>query len=239
MTESDPFGRAIYDHARGEREAPLVQRDGEETLEHPIEAFYFGDFSPDSEDSRWLESRLSGPLLDMGAGAGRDALYFQERFETIAIEVSDALVETMRECGVADARLADMFALREAFERDRFGSALAIGTQLGLAGSMQGLRQFFGDLAFVTTPDANAVLDCYDPDREGTTDLLGYRPDPTPGLAFRVLWFEYEGEMSELLLLRLFSPDRLREATVGTGWEVDETRYVGNDYHYIAALEKR
>ena len=239
MTESDSFGRAIYDHARGEREAPLVQRDGEETLEHPIEAFYFGDFSPDSEGGEWLSSRLSGPLLDMGAGAGRDALHFQDRFETIAIEVSDHLVETMRYRGVADPRPADMFALRETFEPDRFASALAIGTQLGLAGSMQGLRRFLGDLAFVTTPGASAVLDCYDPDREGTTDLLGYRPDPTPGLAARVLYFEYEDETGDILLFRLFSPDRLREATIGTGWEVTEIRYVGDDYHYIAALEKR
>ena len=239
MTDPDPFGRAIYDHARGEREAPLVQRDGEETLEHPIEAFYFGDFSPDSEDSRWIESRLSGPLLDMGAGAGRDALYFQERFETVAIEVSEHLVATMDERGVRDARHIDMFALPEFFEHDRFASALAIGTQLGLAGSMQGLRQFLGDLAFVTMPGASALLDCYDPDREGTTDLLGYRADPTPDLAARVMYFEYEDETGDILLFRLFGPDRLREATVGTDWGVTEIRYVGNDYHYIAALEKR
>jgi SAM-dependent methyltransferase len=254
VTDTDPFGRALLDHHRGNREEPLLQRDGSEVLSHPIERFYFDTFSPgsdgddsdgddssddiDSDDGRRLESRLSGPLLDMGAGVGRDTLYFQKRFETVAIEVSEHLVEVMRERGVADARLADMFALREAFGRDRFDSALAIGTQLGLAGSMQGLRRFLADLAFVTTPGASAVLDCYDPDREGTTDLLGYRPDPTPGLAFRVMSFEYGSERGEILLFRLFSPDRLREATVGTEWEVDEVRYVGNDYHYLVALEK-
>jgi hypothetical protein len=239
VTETDPFGRAIYDHARGEREAPLLQRDGAAVLEHPIEDFYFGAFDSESESGAWLADRLSGPLLDMGAGAGRDTLYFQERFETVAIEVSECLVETMRERGVGDARRADMFALPETFERDRFASALAWGTQLGLAGSIRGLGEFLGDLAFVTTPGATAVLDCYDPDREGTTDLLGYRPDPSPGLAFRVMYFEYESEVSEILLFRLFGPDRLREATVGTGWEVDEIRYVGNDHHYLAAFEKR
>jgi len=235
VTTSDPFGRAVRDHHRGERDEPLVQRDGAETLDHPIECFYFDDDAGDE----WLATRLDGPLIDMGAGAGRHALYFQERFETVAIEVSEALVALMGERGVEDARHADMFTLCETFERDRFRSALCIGTQVGLAGSMHGLRQFLGDLAFVTTPDASAVIDCYDPDREGVADLLGYRADPTPGLASRVLWFEYEGEASEVLRFRLFSPDRLREATVGTGWGVGEIRYSENGVHYRAALRKR
>ena len=238
---TDPFGRAIRDHHRGDRDEPLVQRDGEETLDHPIERFYFGEFDAESDSGAWLDSHLDGPLLDLGAGAGRHALYFQEAFETVAVEVSDHLVKTMRDRGVADARRGDMFALREAFERDRFRSALAIGTQLGLAGSMRGLRRFLGDLAHVTTPDATAVLDCYDPEREKVAELLGYRADPTPGLAYRLMQFEYEGAVSEPLLFRLFSPDRVREAAAGTGWEVAEVSY-GDDEgspHYRAALAKR
>ena len=53
----------------------------------------------------------------------------------------------------------------EQFDRDRFRSAHAIGTQVGLAGSMAGVRAFLEDLGAVTTPDATAVLDNYAPDR--------------------------------------------------------------------------
>jgi len=115
----------------------------------------------------------------------------------------------MRDRGVVDVREGDMFALRDAFERDRFASALAIGTQIGLAGSMRGLSAFLGDLAFVTTPGATAVIDSYDPDHPGAADLLGYREDPTPGLAHRVMWFAYDGETDPTLHFRLFAPDRL------------------------------
>ncbi|WP_049903262.1 hypothetical protein [Halococcus agarilyticus] len=233
MTTTDPFGRAIRDFHRGEQDEPLIDRDGATTRDHPIEEFYFGEFDPESDAGAWRASWLDGPLLDMGAG--RDALYFQERFETVAIEPSAHLVATMRERGVRDARVGDMFALRETFDRDRFGSALAIGTQVGLAGSMQGLRRFLGDLAFVTTPDASAVLDGYDPDWEGE-DLLGYRSDPTPGLAHRVLHFEYGDEVGETLHFRLFSPDRVREAAVGTGWSVAEVRTDAG--YYRLALTK-
>jgi hypothetical protein len=54
------------------------------------------------------------------------------------------------------------------------------------------------------------------------------------------MFFEYEGETNPILQLRLFSPARLREAAVGTGWEVaDVVRGdEGNEYHYRAALRK-
>ena len=236
---ADPFGRAIRDHHRGERTEPLYQFDGAARLEHPIERFYFEPVTPADVDDDPVLSSLSGPLLDLGAGAGRHALRFQERFETVAVEVSDHLVATMRERGVDDARRGDMFALRETFERDRFGGALAIGTQLGLAGSMDGLRRFLSELAYVTAPAATAVVDCYDPGRAAASDLLGYRGDPAPGLASRVMTFEYEGEVGETLLFRLFSPDRLREATIGTDWRVETVTYGDEGAHYRALLAQR
>lgn len=241
MKSPDAFGRAIYDHLHGEMDEPLVQRDGEEKREHPVEGNYFGELDPAAnERGEWRVSWLDGPLLDMGAGAGRDTLYFQEHFETVAIEVSEYLVETMRERGVHDARHANMFALRETFEHDRFQSALAFGTQLGLAGSMRGLRQFLDDLAFVTTSNATAVLDCFDPEAEDAAELLGYRDDPTTGLAYRVMHFEYECEVDETLLFRLFSPKRVREAVIGTDWDVAEINRSPDTYgpHYQVALSK-
>ena len=235
----DPFGRALRDFHRGETAEPLVQRDGGDTQDHPVETFYFEAFDPGSEDGSWLDARLDGPLLDVGAGVGRHARHFQDEFETVAVEVSDALVETMRDRGVRDARRGDLFDLRAAFDRDRFRSVLAVGTQLGLAGSVCGLRECLADLAHVTAPDATAVVDCYDPDADGAAALLGYRADPTPGLAHRVFHFEYEGDVGEALLFRLFSPDRLRAATAGTGWVVDDVRRSPDGPYYRAALAKR
>lgn len=219
--EPDPFGRAIRDHYRGERDEPLIDRVCTATRDHEIVRWYFGEYRPDD----WLESRVAGPLLDMGAGVGRDVLYFQEQFEAVAIEVSDYLVETVRDRGVRDARNADTFALRERFDRDRFRSAIANGTRLGLAGSMAGVGQFLGDLAYVTTPEATAILDNYAPEKPATEEAFGYRRDPAPGLAYRDFHCEYEGDVGRTLLFRLFSVDRLRAAAVGTPWNVVDVRY--------------
>ncbi|MFW5950149.1 MAG: class I SAM-dependent methyltransferase [archaeon] len=229
---TDPFGRAIHDHYLGNRDAPLIDRDGDETREHSIEKWYFGKHDEDA----WRDSWMEGPLLDMGAGAGRDALYYQEQFETVAIEVSEHLVEVMDNRGVQDTRLANMFSLREHFDRNRFRSAHSIGTQVGLAGSMAGVRQFLGDLALVTTSDATAVLDNYAPEKESTEEVFAFRDDPLPGLAHRIYHEEYEGDVGETLLFRVFSVDRLREATIGTPWEVTEVIY--GDVQWRAILEK-
>jgi SAM-dependent methyltransferase len=240
VPDPDPYGRAIRDFYQDEQDEPLWDVDGGDTRDHPIEQFYFGTFDPDTETGAWLADQLEGPLLDIGAGAGRDALHFQERFETVAVDASEHLVEVMRDRGVADARQVDMFRLREAFPRDRFRSVLSIGTQLCLAGSMQGLRRLLGDLAHVTTPDGTAVVDSYDPTLARTADAFGFRPDPTPGLAYRVYHYEYEGDVGPTLLFRLFSPDRLREAAEGSGWSVQAVAHHPPErpVQYRAVLER-
>lgn len=147
-------------------------------------------------------------------------------------EVSESLVTLLEARGAEDARLADMFALRETFERDRFRSVLVIGTQSGLAASMAGLEAFLEDLAHVTTDGATAVIDSYDPTSEAAPALLGYRADVPEGLANRVMWFEYD-DVGPVLLFRLFSPDRLRETATGTPWDIamiNEDSFDGSYY---------
>lgn len=235
---ADPFGRALRDEHLGERAAPLVDRDGSDLREHPID-LYFRDVSRD-DDLPWAAERLSGPLLELGGGVGRHARHLQERVETTATEVSDHLVRTMRERGVERARRADMFELGAVDWERQFRSVFARGTQVGLAGSLAGLRAFLSDLAGVTRPRATAVLDTHDPTHERAPDLFGFRADPTPGLAYRCFHVEYAGDAGPTLLFRLFSPERFREATLNTPWTVTAMRRSGaRTPHYQVALAKR
>lgn len=231
---SDPFAQALHDFHFDEMQGPLLYRRGEETQEVGIE-FYFDEATADGS---WLESWLDGPLLDMGAGVGRHSLYFQDQFETVAIEQNEMLVEVLRDRGVTDARRVNMFTLSDAFEANTFRSAIAFGTQVGLSRSMQGFRQFLDNLAYVTTPDATAVIDGFDPEHEKTKEKLDYYDDPSKGLAYRLLQMEYDGILGEPWLYRLFTPDRIREATTDTEWEVCKVKY-GPEYIYQLALRKQ
>jgi len=231
---TDVFARALRDWYREEFDGPLCYRDGEETESHRV-AGYFEEWSPEDDDSYFAD--VDGPVLDMGAGAGRQALYCQRDAEVVPIEPSEGLVEVMRDCGLADARQANMFTLRESFERDAFESAYSVGTQAGLAKSVAGLRAFLGDLAHVTTPTATALFDGYDPGHERTRDMIGFRDDPARQGAFRFVQYEYDGTLGNPWLFRLYTREELRRATVGTGWEVLDIRSPDGDWSHTYNVE--
>ncbi len=91
----------------------------------------------------------------------------------------------------------------------------------------------------VGTDDTTAVIDSNDPDHEHVPKLFSYRADPPPGLGFRIYHFQYKGDVSEPLLLRLVNPRRLRDAVVGTEWDVIEIRRGENGHYYRAVRTKR
>lgn len=232
MTEV--FARALADYHRGDKQGPLRYRDGEETVEHDV-AGYFASWSPDSTESFF--SDVDGRVLDMGAGAGRHALYCRRHAEVTAIEPSEALVEVLRDRGLANATQADMFSLRDAFDRDAFDAAYSVGTQVGLATCVAGLGAFLDDLAHVTTRDATALFDGYDPSHERTRDLIGFRDDPARGGAFRVVQYEYDDVLGEPWLFRLFTREELRRAVTGTGWTVRAIRSSDGDWRHAYTVE--
>jgi len=235
---TEVFARALRDWYRDEFDGPLRYRDGEGTVEHDV-AGYFESWEPEGSDSFF--DGVEGPVLDMGAGAGRQALYCQRHAETVASEPSDALVAVLRDRGVESVVQEDMFSLRESFDRDAFAAAYSVGTQAGIAKSIPGLRAFLGDLAYVTGPDATALLDGYDPEHERTRELIGFREDPAGEVSHRLVQYEYDGELGRPWLFRLFAPEAVREATVGTGWTVSAMRSPDGDWShtYNAVLSKR
>ncbi len=238
----DPLGRAMADHQRGEP-GSLVYRDGERTRDGHVADYYFEPRSEWDDDTVSMLKRLAArgePLLDVGCGAGQHALWFQDRnLEVTGVDVSPEAVRAASARGVSDARTMDMFDL--SFERNRFRTLYALGTQVGLARSLAGVRELLSEFARATDEDGLAAIHNYDPAAlDG--DLLGYRPDPREGVAHRSFHFEYDppgsGEqvVGRTLQFLLFGPDRLADATADTPWEVADVEAGGSTY--VAFLEK-
>ncbi|WP_227130702.1 class I SAM-dependent methyltransferase [Halorubellus salinus] len=242
---TDVFARALHEWFHDEYDGPLRYRDGEEPVEHGV-AGYFEAWSLEDGDAL---AGLDAPVLDLGAGAGRQALAVQEhatapdgeRPAVSAVEPSELLASVLRDRGVDRVVQADMFSLREHFERDAFRGAYSVGTQVGIAKSLPGLRAFLGDLTHVTTPDATAVFDGYDPDHERTRDLFGFREDPAGEHAFRVVQYEYDEQLGKPWLFQLFTPDDVRDAVADTAWTVESIREGGEgwEHAYTVTLAKQ
>jgi SAM-dependent methyltransferase len=236
---ADAYGRALLDCQHGGLDGTLRYHDGESVREPP-----FGEhnFSPLRHQDKELLDSLGGPCLVLGCGSGRRALYLQDRgVEVLATDVSPGAVETARERGVENAIVADMFALP--FSRDRFRSVTAIGTQLGLAGSLAGVREWLGDAARITDSRGTLIVDSFHPEWTDPEDCFGFRDDPRPGVMRRAFHVEYEPPQSEQRVVGrtldfvFWTPAKLRELTVGTPWEVvDVLRWSENSYR--ARLEK-
>jgi SAM-dependent methyltransferase len=255
QSEEDALGTAMLDFQRGGLRGAARHRDGATTWSAAVEENYFGDHADWAPAVRERYATLDGPVLDVGCGAGQHALFFQTHHETVAFDVSPNAVRAARERGVEDARVLDMFELNDAFDPDRFASALVNGTQLGLGGSLAGVAALLADLARVTHEGATALVDSYDPARLDAGAFGGYRPDPREGVCRRTFHVEYEraagGEgngddgdptrerlVGPDLSFVLFSPERLRDACVGTPWCVASVARREEGAYYSATLSK-
>ncbi|WP_247730420.1 class I SAM-dependent methyltransferase [Halovivax limisalsi] len=242
----DALGRAMWDYQH-DRYGALRYRDGSSAMDGRVEANYF---APRSE---WADRRIDqlstlaeagGPILDVGCGTGQHVRWFQDRdAEAIGIDVSPRAVATARATGARQVLVGDMFDLP--FPADRFRAINCSGTQLGLGGSLAGISSLLDEFARVTTDDAVALVDNYDP-RGLDADFFGYRPDPRDGIAHRCFHFEYEppsdGSSGRAIGASLHflccSPDRLREAVGETPWRVARAFEQDDGRFYRALLER-
>lgn len=242
---ADPLGRALLAYRRDEP-GRLLYRNGSETQDGRVREFYFQPPEEWPNGTIDLLERLADhePILDIGCGAGQHALWWQDRgVDVTGIDASPAAVATARERGLEDAAVMDMFEL--GVDDDRFGAVHCVGTQLGLGRSLAGIEELLEAFARVTEANGVAVVDNYDP-VELESGFFGYRPDPREGVAHRCFHFEFvrEGEdirdriVGPTLQFLLCSPDRLREATAETPWQVVDVRRQREGSYYRAVLEK-
>lgn len=235
----DPLGQALLDFHRGQP-GTLRYRDGPHTEDGRVEAFYFPSREdwPDGtvDDLEWL-AESGGPVLDVGCGAGQHLEWFDESgVEALGIDVSPGAVETARRRGAEAVAVADMRSLP--VPAHAFEAVFCVGTQLGLGGTLPGVEALLAGFARVTSADAVAVVDGYDPTALGT-DFLGYRPDPRDGIARRCFHLEYDppGDDTDRIVGRtlrflLAAPDRLRPVARAASWDVSTVRWPDPDAGY-------
>jgi SAM-dependent methyltransferase len=166
LAADDAFGAALVDHASGgpdpRHELLLEVDDGYRTPALPAAWFFLdaADWSP--EERQVLGYAPTGdPVLDLGAGAGRHALWFQSRgHEVTALDASPGAVEVCRARGVADARLGD---LTDPPGDRPWATVLLMGGNLGLAGGWDETRALLTHLAAICAPGAVVIADTVDP----------------------------------------------------------------------------
>lgn len=170
----DPIGAAIADfYKNGVAGRLRVMSSMFDEDEIPVEHL-FREFEEMSEIEQVALELSRGRCLDVGAGAGCHSLVLQDRgVDVCAIDISPLSVETMKNQGVADVRLADFFAddLREQFD-----TILMLMNGSGIIGKIDNMPKFFARLKILLAKGGQVLLDSSDliylfEDEEGSADI--------------------------------------------------------------------
>jgi SAM-dependent methyltransferase len=170
----DILGRAISDYYFDNKNYKLWVHDKHGPRVEMIVPIYFR--SPDAMPD--LESMAldfcKGKVLDIGAGAGSHSLILQERgLKVVAIDVSEGALMVMKDRGVRDARLQDIFELND----EKFDTLLLLMNGIGLVQSINGLKQFLRHSKRLLNKGGQLLFDSSDVAylfEEGIPDLPNY-----------------------------------------------------------------
>jgi SAM-dependent methyltransferase len=210
----DAWGRALLDHCE-QREVvqPMLEVDGRDVGPAMLPEWFFRPF--DAWD--WWERELlsevrDGPVLDLGCGAGRAALYFQGLgLDVTAVDNSPGAVEVCRRRGVVDARVGD---LNDPPDDRVWGAVLLLCGNIGLGGSWSGNRALLRKLAQLSSPGAVLVGDSVNFDGDADLRLrIRYGEMVTPW------WRQRNVKAVEIPAL-----------VAATGWRVDRQLEDGLDH---------
>jgi SAM-dependent methyltransferase len=210
----DAFGAALVDYLEG-RDVPelVLETDdgGTGPAMHP--EWFFRSF----DRWEWWDRKLlplveHGPVLDLGAGAGRASLYLHERgLPVTAVDASPGAVEVCRRRGVGDVRLGDV---NDPPADQPWAGVLLLCGNLGLGGSWEGNRRLLARLAGLAAPGAVLVGDSVTPDGPARVVLrIRYRNLVTPW------WPQYN-----------IPAERMAALVEGTGWRLEMHLEDGEDH---------
>lgn len=231
----DAFGRALLDcHEQKPVDTLMLEMDdGWRTPAMAPTWFFNGPQAWAPWEQRHL-ARIQGPVLDLGAGAGRASLYLRNRgLEVTAVDNSPGAVEVCRRRGIRDVRLLDL--TRELPADRRWKAILLLCGNLGLAGGWDATRGLLGRLAEVTDPAAVLLADTVDPTVMADEHAKQYQRK-------RAVAGDYVGEVTlRLHYGRVASPwfvlsniliEDVARLVRGTGWSIGD-HFVGQMDHHL------
>jgi SAM-dependent methyltransferase len=222
----DSFGQALLARYEGRSSVIVIERD-DGFAEVDASTDYFADAEADPHWA-WIAERVTGRVLDIGAGAGRAALTLQRAgHDVVALDVSPAAVEICRRRGVTstfEGTVADLAAAEP--PPQPFDAFVAIGNNLGLMGSRAGAGPFLDALRALGAPGARLVGTMLDPYRTDDPDHLAYheanRRAGRLGGEIRIR-VRYRRTATDWFGLLWASADELAAIAADNGWAVTDT----------------
>lgn len=232
--EKDPMGAAIADYYNRHRADKLrVFSSQFDEDEIPVkDLFRTAQRMPLLE--RTALQLASGRILDVGAGSGCHALALQEQGkEVCAIDISPLSVEVMKQRGVKDVRLVNLFDEQFA---ETFDTLLMLMNGSGIIGRLENMPLFFRKIKQLLRPGGCILMDSSDlrylfEDEDGSF-VINLAADYYGEIDFEMQYKEVKGDVFDWLYVD-FQTLSLYAAECGFKAELIKE---GKHYNYLAKL---
>lgn len=219
----DAYGHGVLDHLEGNAWIEVVERDDGAIAPDAGPAGYFAEPRKWPAFEKQALRLVRGRVLDVGAGAGRVALYLQERgHDVVAIDNSPLAVEVCRRRGVKDARVLPFTQVNK--KLGIFDTIVMFGNNFGLFGSPERARWMLPRLKNLTSAKGRIIAMSVDPYATKDPSHLAYhrfnrrRGRMAGQLTIRVRYKTYTTPWFDYLIV---SPKEMRKILAGTGWHVE------------------
>jgi len=227
----DFFGQALLDYYLHTLEAPLILHTSygpSETL--PLERF-FHDEDAFSDLDFFALDQARGSILDIGAAAGRHALFLQQQgLNVTVLDISPSCGKIMEESGLKKIIIDDAFHYAE----KKYDTLLMLMNGIGIAGDIDGLSQLFHHLKTIITPRGQLLLDSTD-----ISYMYDHAEKPTDRyfgeLTFR---YEYKNKLGKPFKWLYLDQKKLIDVAQKTGWTC-QIIFEDESDAYLARLQTR
>ena len=228
-TEKDPMGAAISDyfnHRRADRLRVFSSQFEEDEI--PVKELFR------NTQSMPILQMATGRILDVGAGSGCHALALQEVGKDVcAIDISPLSVEVMKQRGVNDARLVNLFD--ETFT-ETFDSILMLMNGSGIIGKLSNMPGFFQRMKRLLRPGGCILMDSSDLrylfEEEDGSIVIDLAGDYYGEIDFRMQYKDVKGDTFDWLYID-FQTLSLYASECGFKAELVKE---GKHYDYLAKL---
>ncbi len=232
--DKDPMGAAIADYHRHRKAGRLrVLSSQFDEDEIPVPQLFRSHAEMPVLEQTAL-TLAEGRILDAGAGSGCHALALQQMGKDVcAIDISPLSVEVMKERGVRNARLVNLFD--EHFQ-ESFDTILMLMNGSGIIGKLENMPAFFDRMKQLLRPGGRILLDSSD---------LRYLYEDEDGSFLIDLAGDYYGEVDYRMQYKSVRGDRFDWLYVDfqtlslyasqSGFEAEIVKE-GEHYDYLACL---
>ena len=159
ILNEDIIGTALLDYQKGNYSEDIITYSSlneEDVLPLP---YMFREFKDMPDIEQKALSLCSGQVLDVGCGAGSHALYLQNMgISVTGLDASKGAIEVSKLRGLKSAIHGNL----EDYQGQQFDTILVLMNGVGLAGTLNGLEQFFTKLKSLLKDNGQILLDSSD-----------------------------------------------------------------------------